>query len=660
MQSKTSFFSLVLFKKNISRTWIVGLLEFILLTIIMPIDFIISMAHFDDYWYAESGYTKTAMWYESISYKPIVPFTFVVAILLAGITLWYLFFKRDNYMMHAFPVSRKSLYFTSFISCSIVGLLPLILNAIVLTVIAVAEQVHAFDAIWYYTLVGVVSTELFLSIAFFSLMTSGQIVTAIVFYFIFNFLYTLIEIAFRLTASLLLFGMSESLSGLTYNMASPILFMGSNCKVSTYTTYDDLGQIKTFTHNLDGAGYLLIYAVVAIVFIAIAYLLYKAKKLETVHDFISVSFLKPVFSVGISFFVSMVAGAFVAGLVDSAHYLRYSTRFAIAIISTLVIGCIIFYATQMMIEKTIRVFSAKKFGFMICYTLAAFVAMLLMRTDVFKLENKVPDAEDIAWVGIQSNYTMVFTDEEEIYSVRELHKNFLADKKELRDVNVIYQDVPGSTISFKYKLKNGKVVLRTYSVVDTNSEEVSDTYLSATEPILDYLNYPARIKEHIIGNIWNNCDITDMTFSTYTYDEKIQDFHSSMESFDYLTEKEKLAKNKKVYEAVLKDIDEGKLFITDFGMESFYDEDDVLYNDFSFVVYNSEVPYFSDEETYWDYGWAENGATYERSIYTMLTRDCTNILHALKAEGFYEDDNQIITISEYNDIMGYNDDPIIY
>jgi len=660
MQSKTSFFNVALLKKNLSRTWIVGLLYFILLFLAMPVNYIIKLSNYEESWEAQVGLTKAQSLYEIMSYFPVAIWAAILAIVIAGITFKYMFFKRDNYMMHAFPVSRKSLYFTGFISSSIVGLAPIILNAIILTFVSIIEGAYVFDGIWYLTLVGVVSYEFFLSLAVFSLMTSGQIVTAIVFYGIFNFLYLMIEVAFRLTASLLLFGLGQAMDGININPWTPVAFIDNNCRMNVFYTYDNLGMVNYFTHSLDGAKYLIGYAIAAVVFIVIGYILYKQKQLETVQDFISVPFLKPVFTVGMSFFISMVAGAFAAGLVDAAKPLSYNAKFTIAIIATLIIGCIVYYATQMMIEKTVRVFSSKKFGFMVGYTAAALVAMLLIRGDVFKIENKVPAADDIAWVGIQSSYTMVFTDEEEINSARELHKNFLKDKKELRDVNILYKDVSGTSVSFKYKLKNGNVVIRNYAVVDTESDQVSSSYLAATEPILDYLNNPNRIKEHVVGNIWDNCDVNYMSFSTYTWDESISDYSSYVESFDYLTEREKNEKFKKVYEAVLKDIDAGKMFRTSFGYNAYDVDNDPLYNDFSFTVHNSEIPYFSDEDTYWDYNWRGNEEIYERNIYVSLTKDCINTLKALKDEGFYTDDDQIVTYSEYYERTGYYDGPILY
>ena len=101
----------------------------------------------------------------------------------------------------------------------------------------------------------------------------------------------------------------------------------------------------------------------------------------------------------------------------------------------------------MMIEKTIRVFSAKKAMYCAGYSVAALAVLLCLRFDVFKVENRVPKASEVAWVGIESQYTMVFTSEDEINTAISLHKNFLADKKELRDVNVKYEDVDGTYIN---------------------------------------------------------------------------------------------------------------------------------------------------------------------------------------------------------------------
>ncbi len=658
MQSKTSFFNKALFKKNLSRTWIVGLLYFIFLVISLPISYIIQVADFENTWEFSSGYTKQIMLYSKFTNMPAGGMACVISIIVAGITFWYLFNKRDNYMMHSFPVSRRSLYFTGLLSSLLVTIVPVVLNSIITSIVAIAEGAYAFDAIWYWTLVVIVSTCLFLSIAMFALMSSGQIITAIIFYWIFNYLYGMIQVAFSMTASTLLFGLGNAMGNMDYSPLSPVLYITRNCRVYTTSTADDYGVLQTFSYEFLGIKYLVIYAIAAIVITIIAYQMYRFKKLETVHDFISAPFLKPIFTVGMSFFISMVAGSMVAAMVDAAKLQTYNAKFVIAIVSALIIGVIIFYATQMMIEKTVRVFKLKRFGFCLLYSIASFAVLMCIRMDVFKVEDRVPDGDEIEWVGISANYVMVFSDEDEINTIRELHKNFLADKKELRDVNLTYSQVDGSMLSIKYKLKNGKYVYREYSVVDTQSDQVSAEYVAATEPIVDFLNVPTRIKEHILGNIWDNCDVTEMSFSEYTYDPELNDYIYSYEDFGNYTENELKAINKKVYEAFLKDIDEGNALQTSFKSMN-YSADENLYNDFSFTIQNKQVPYFSDEDTYWNYEYGTM-ETFERPIYPSLSINCTNTLQALYDQGYYTSEDQIVTWGEYYNNLGYGDGDYYY
>ncbi len=660
MQSKTSFFNIALFKKNISRTWLVGLLYLIVLLIALPVIFVIDMAG-DGWGYFASGYTPDMFLHQHMSYMPTTFFSIVVAIIVTGITFWYLFSKRDSYMMHAFPVSRKALYFTGLFSSLTVQVLPVVVTTVIMSIAALAEGARDIACVWYWALIVIVSTFLFTAISMFALMTTGQIVTGIVFYFIFNFLYAMMEIAFRITASLLMFGMGAAMSGLKFNILTPAMFIPENTQIYTFVQTDDMGnKVIDYIHELRGAQYLAIYAVVAVVIIILSYQLYRFKKLETVQDFIAVPFMKPVFSVGMSFFISMVAGAFIAGMIDSLSALRYNAKFAVAIIAAVILGVIIYFATQMMIEKTLRVFSSRTLIHSVIYSVAAIAVLLCMRFDVVKVENKVPAAKDIAWVGICDQYAMTFTDPDEIEAMRQLHKNFLQDKKELRDVNFIYEDVNGNSFTIKYKLKNGTIITRDYSVVDTKSDQVSAEYVAATQPILDFLNDPARIKQHIIGNIWDSGEITDMTFSTFLYDENLQDFAYNSNSFDNLNTKEKKEKFQRVYKEFLKDVDEGKVFVQSFdGQEYLYSggRGGALYNDFNFTIENKNVEYFSDEDTFYGYydDYYRMYHRYEQLIYATLTRDCAHTLKALKEEGFYESDDEIITYDEYNQKMGFDE-----
>jgi len=204
--------------------------------------------------------------------------------------------------------------------------------------------------------------------------------------------------------------------------------------------------------------------------------------------------------------------------------------------------------------------------------------------------------------------------------------------------------------------------------VDTESPDVSPEYVAATQPILDFLNNPTIIKEHVIGNIWDDCSVTDMYFSTVTYDDNRNVFNYYTEYFMSLSEYEKMKKFEKVYQALLKDIDEGKVFQTTFAGYSSEREDQSLYNDFGFNVVNKEVPYFSDVDTYYDEQYDPrttyegDGDMHEQSIYCSLNTECKHTLKALKDAEFYYSNDQVITWEKYNKIMGYEyeEDPETY
>ena len=173
-----------------------------------------------------------------------------------------------------------------------------------------------------------------------------------------------------------------------------------------------------------------------------------------------------------------------------------------------------------------------------------------------------------------------------------------------------------------------------------------------------FLNEPSRIKEHVIGNTWNTGEITDMTFTTYTYDESMEDFMGNTNYFEELSEKEKKAKYKKVYDALLKDVDEGKVFVQTFdgaNYEYVGKRAQYLYNDFYFVIHDDKNEYYSDTQHYWGDDFS-NYPMYEQDITVNLSKDCKHTLKALKEEGFYDNEDDILTWEEYNEKMGFDNE----
>ncbi len=640
MQSKTSFFNKALFKKNLSRTWIVGVVYFIILLIVLPIYFALNTANSDNY-VLEYGYNKEMAFLSQIDTLPAAEFAFAVSIVVVVITFWYLFNKRDSYMIHSFPVSRKTLFCTGLLSSLIISVIPVILTAVVMTLLAASSGVYSFAAIWYWVFHTLVATLICTSIALFAVMCSGQLITAVCFYAIFNFLYVMMETAFRIVASKLMFGMAY-ISRYEDSPLSPVAYLVNKCGVETNLEYDNYGNVSKFTTSYTGVKYLVIYLIVAAVVAILAFVLYKTKKNETVHDFITVPFLKPVFCVGMSFFISMVLGTLASSTIASFGNYSFDAKYIMSILFALVLGVIFFYVTNMMIDKTLRVFDMKRGFHCAYYSIAALVIFLCLRFDAFGVESKVPDLDDIEWVGVQSEYTMTFTDQEEIAKIVDLHKTLIKDKKEIRNLEYYRQNEQATLLTIKYKLKNGKTICRYYNMMDTDSAFSSADYVAAVQPFLDYINSPEVIKEHILGNIWNDCDVTNVYFDKIIQTEK-GNYVSYPAELD-VTESERLAKNKRVYQALLKDIDNGRVLNTEFGQRE-WDNNEALANQFEVTLENKDVEYFSDEQTFDE--WEYYVPLYNRTITISLNPKCENTIKALIDEGYLDDESEIVTRAYY-------------
>ena len=657
MQSKTSFFNKAVFKKNLSRTWIVGLLYFILLTLMVPVVYLLQLSDIITSNFM-TGYQAQYIMASLLSSFGAGFIPMLIAIITTGLTYKYLFTKKDSYMMHAFPVSRKALFFTGVLSTAIVLLVPLTLTVIITLIAAAATGIGHFAVnilFWYF--VQASALIFYIGLSLFSLMLSGQIITAIVFYFIFNFLYLMMEVTMRLFASEMMTGLGDAMNYISYNLLTPVMYISANCGLD-YSVQWNAGYDKVISIIVtrNGGIDMLIYLVAAIVLIAVAFVIYKFKKLETVADFITVPAVKPIFSMGVSFFVSVVLSVLTVDLVMYVKNLTYSSKYAIYIVSFIIFGIIIYYVTSMMIAKTFRVFNGKTALNCGIYSIIAFAVILSLRFDAFGIENRVPDADDIAWVGINGDYTMVFTDTEDIDNILDFHKSIVNDKKEIRDLQVTAIDnadsdiIQADTVIIKYKLNNGKYLCRKYYMVDPDEDYVSDDYVQLADAYLDFVNDPSIIKQHIIGDKWDDCTASLVSFAKYVEDEEYGGYTAEYTTFEYMSNAELTEMYNDVYQAFLKDIDAGAVLQTKFGSS-----DDDYYNDFDITLVANSGIFSDDQDKYWDYSYTlyDDSTEYYASkyLYATLNHRCTNTLEKLKEYGFYDSDDQLYDDSS----VGYDD-----
>ncbi len=653
MQSKTSFFNKALFKRNLKRTWVVGALLFAYLFITTPLAYLLAVSGP----YAvdlQMGYTPSYFLLSvlNISNNSIVLSFFVIA--AAMVTFNYLYNKRDCYMMHSFPVSRKSLYFTGLFTTAIVLAAPILLSSIITSVASLATGAGHYDAIWYTCLIQLGTLAIFLGIAMFTLMISGQAVTTVIFYFIFSYMFTMMEMSLRYLAQTVMFGMSSAMNTMKFTALTPAIYIINNCYVGYDNVWSDDGnKIVSTTMELNGGKALLLYSLVGIALMLLAYFLYKAKKLETVQDFITVPCMKYVFTVGVSFFISLMVGTFFAEMFQGSG-IGYAGSFAIITAVTLILGIILYYVSQMLIAKTVRVFKKKTALGCGIYTVLALALVLCIRFDAFGVEDYTPAAGDVQWAGLQMSGTQVYTDASDIEQVISLHQGLLGNKAEMRDM--VYSSYTGGDsstnyLTIKYKLKNGKLVQRNYYICTLDFYAGSDSYVTALHNITDFMNEPDHIKEHNIWSVWDTAQVTGVTFTKVSFNEAESVYDNIEADMSGYTQAELQEKYDTVYQALLKDIDEGHVLQETFDSSNTYDNN--YGNDFYFSLKTSEKVE-TDGDLFEDYAFSE-GIT-NNNFYVALNPNCTNTLAALKECGFYESDDQLVTnvtINAYYNNQGY-------
>ena len=179
---------------------------------------------------------------------------------------------------------------------------------------------------------------------------------------------------------------------------------------------------------------LLVYALVGIGLAGLAYLLYQHKALETCGDFIAVPFMKPVFTLGMTFFASLLATVGIGYALTNLLSENETVFFISITILCLGIGVILYFIIQMLIDRTRHVWKRRYMKYCCIYTGVIFAFLLCVRFDVFGIERQVPTASDVFEVDMtMGETTYALTDAGEIADFISIHKEIINEKEELLD-----------------------------------------------------------------------------------------------------------------------------------------------------------------------------------------------------------------------------------
>ncbi len=472
MKSRQRFFNATVFKKDITRfapVWILYLIGGLMLAV-LPL--------------AERGVDRNV---ETIhGYLEVFSLiNLVYAAIAAQLLFGDLFNSRLGNALHAMPLRREGWFLTHISSGVLFSLVPNFIGC--LAFIPFLGNVWYVSFLW---LLGMMLQYLFFfGMAVLAVHCTGKGFAAFVVYGILNLGSLLLVWFAEVIYMPLLYGVGMKTD--IFLRLTPVVWLfdreyfelkhlpGCGCNYP-YILDTDYPHKWQFVFGNDWS-YLILLALVGLVFMGLALLLYRRRKMETAGSFVAFKPMKPVFQVIFSLsaagFCYLLPELFLGG--EEGIMLIF---FAIG----LVVG---FFVGQMLLDRNVKVFRKRVFlGFGIL--VAAFgLSILLTWLDPVGITRRVPEADQVekvyvidghaSWDRLEKvenfDITMSTADPALIEEICQVHSLALQDRKAEGNYNY------GYTVTLHYRLKNGSTLTRFYTI-DVRSEAYKKLINTISEP----------------------------------------------------------------------------------------------------------------------------------------------------------------------------------
>lgn len=476
--SNRSFLSGPLLVENLKRFWLGSVLAFVgyFLIVLMPILTLKEAFQINNI--LSGTYIPAALWAAGV---PVV----------AALLIWrYLHQQSSTAIVHSLPLSRKQLYHTNFLSGAILCLAPILVVGVFLLLLRViGGPVLPEDAS-----MGMPMTDVFTYGSILRFTAGLAMMTVIV--------YVIAMLAAVLVGTSL---MQTLLSGILLVVFSGLILIVNGFGtlfLFGYSMPDSFAKLALYLCPVAGILadnrwiILLGYLAAALIIYLVGYVLYHRRKMERATDTLTFDFSKPIVKYILTF-CGMSAFGFLFILITNEERSR----------PTFFLGCalgalITYVAVEMLIQKRFRIKGfVKGFGL---FAIAAVVLFAGYQFDVLGFEKSVPEAAEVA--GIRADLVNYYLDESpwegesDVLWIRDeglneavtaFHKGIVSAKEDLEEID---PSKGTDRVNFVYKLKNGRIIRRTYELPSgwlSGSAEYKNlvetrAYKASQYPVMDW------------------------------------------------------------------------------------------------------------------------------------------------------------------------------
>ena len=503
MQSRISCFNPTLLRKNLTRFWpLWGLASFVgvLFPLALLLDFIRrgpravpSAAEFSNMYYSVVA-----------GALPVVSLGY--AILCAMVVWSYLYSARSVSLMHTLPIRREGLFVTNFLSGMAMMLLPYAVTGALCVAISLGYGCFDIGSLLTTILVVIGESFFYFASATFVAFITGNIFALPVLYFLLHFLAVLLDWLISTFAQGFIFGFNSSYTGVAERLSPTVALMS---RVGVDRTYSEIQRYEgTYTYqesvltavHLDGIWMIGVYALVGMVLLGLAYMMYRRRRSESAGDVVAVGWLRPVFRYGVAALSALLGGQLLYELFWYSFQSGSYYDLLPMTVCLVVAGVIGYYGASMLLSKSLRVFRRSWIG-LGAVVLGCVAVCCALHFDVFGIAARVPETSEVRSVEIDvagNSYTLYPEEDAALLEqVRALHQAVIADEAYIRDkeTNGFIPAVPAGDYEWTWLWisyhQGGSAVGRYYSLPLTRERMAArDTY----DALLDQLVNSTEMK----------------------------------------------------------------------------------------------------------------------------------------------------------------------